>query len=429
MAKFIIFVDEVLVGGSTRLAAANVGLNVGLGLAASLSLTNELELRRSALSGLAAALVGQQVVGGIAAASALSAMREAAVSSTPDFDSERVQILPGLSAIVVDDKEVDVASLNGVVGLTVVADMEVRLPPPITVAAAALTSDWHLQQIGLSSGTAGGNDILIGILDTGIDATHMEFAGKNIFFAEFDAAGRQISQTPRDAGDHGTHVCSIAAGALAGVAPNADLAVAAVLTTRTADGGMSGQLIQIANGFNWLITTAFRQGVAGVDVINASLGATGFNTFLRLGVQTAFGLGFPLIAAIGNNGQKGSGNHGSPGNYPEVLGVGATDPTDTVADFSDWGVGPSPIGPNYPVPILCAPGVQVYAAKPGGTFQYMSGTSMATPVVTGVAARRMATKKALVGNPATLFADLKSGLVSCKKGLYGNLWGGGRIIA
>jgi subtilisin family serine protease len=432
-SQYVIFVDETLVRGSMQMAAVEAGFDLTRESTAQLPLGVELDLRRNVLGALAAALtgrVGAAVGAGAAAAEgAVVAMSDPAGQKIAGEEFEGTQILEGVSAIVVDEDMVDIASLAGVVGLTVLPNIEVRLPTPIVVEAVAPAADWHLRQIGLAPATAGGDDILIGVLDTGIDASHAEFAGKNLYFAEFDAAGRLISTVPRDAGEHGTHVCSTAAGARAGVAPDADLAVAAVLTNRDALGRMSGSLVQIVNGFNWLIATRFRDDKPGADVINASLGGGGFNPYLQFAVRTAFRLGVPLIAAIGNAGRFGVGMHGSPGNYPEVLGVGASDDQDVVAEFSDWGVAPPPTGPRYGVPALCAPGVQVTAAKPGGGFQAMSGTSMATPVVTGVAARRMSAKPALIGQPAALFTDLQLRLAPVTPFHLGNLGGAGRIMA
>ncbi|MEA3064786.1 MAG: hypothetical protein QOJ27_1232 [Sphingomonadales bacterium] len=428
-SQYVIFVDETLVLGSVQMAAASAGFAMGREAdAATLGFEQELDLRRGVLGALAAAMTGGTAASvGAAANSAVVAMSEIAAAVAPTF-AAGVQILEGVSAIVVDEATVDIASLQTVTGLTVLPNIEVRLPTPVAVQGTAPASDWHLRRIGLAPATPGGGDILIGILDTGIDAQHPEFAGKAIYFAEFNAAGQLISTAARDSGEHGTHVSSIAAGAMAGVAPDADLAVAAVLTHRDALGRMSGSLVQIVNGFNWLVTARFGQR-RGVDVINASLGGGGFNPYLQQSVRTALRLGVPLIAAIGNAGRFGVGGHGSPGNYPETFGVGASDNADVVADFSDWGVGPPPTGPNYAVPELCAPGVQVHAAKPGGGFQPMSGTSMATPVVTGVAARRMSANRALVGNPAALFTDLRLRLSPCQPHPLGNLGGAGRIIA
>ena len=429
-SKYVVFVDETLVLGSVQMLAASAGEVIGEAFeAATLTMEQELGLRRDVLGALASAFVGAPGAGPTAFASSAAIAMGNAVAAAAPLPSEVAQILEGISAIIVDDDAVDVASLANVVGLTVVPNIEVRLPSPVVVEAEAPPDDWHLRKIGLAPGTTGGKDILVGILDTGIDKAHAEFAGKTIYFAEFDAAGRRISSTPRDAGDHGTHVSSIATGARAGVAPDANLAVAAVLTHRDALGRMSGTLVQIVNGFDWLVKTRFRDNTTGVDVINASLGGSGFNPYLQSSVRTAFRFGIPFIAAIGNAGRGGVGRHGSPGNYPETLGVGASDRNDVVAEFSDWGVAPPPTGPAYGVPALCAPGVQVHAAKPGGGFQPMSGTSMATPVVTGIAARRMSANRTLIGRPAALLADLQLRLAPCQPHPLGNLGGAGRVIA
>lgn len=425
--QFVIFVDENLVAGSVQIAAANAGFASGLGSAVP-SASQSLELRRGVLNSLAQGIAGGPIGGGLAGM-AINALAEPAAAGRSAEAGPGTQVLEGASAIVVDGDQVDVASLEGVIGLTVVPNVQLKLPEPVLVQSAAAPNDWHLRQIGLAAGMRGGADILIGILDTGVDAGHAEFGGRVRHFAEFDSMGRLISRTPRDAGEHGTHVSSIAAGAQAGVAPDAELAVAAVLTHRNERNEMEGSLVQIVNGFNWLVTTRFRGNTPGVDIVNASLGGGGFNRFLQPPVQTAFALGIPLLAAIGNAGRSGGGRHGSPGNYPEVLSVGATDDRDVVAVFSDWGVGSPPAGPKYPVPELSAPGDLVHAAKPGGGFQAMSGTSMATPVVTGVAARRMAANRALIGQPAALFVELRRMLAPVNANPAGNLGGAGRIVA
>lgn len=431
--NYVVFVDEDLVLGSMQMAAAEA---VGLKRSGpvELSPTEELGLRRSVLGSLAATMTGGGAAAGTAGAArfnkAITVLADGGNASVEPTEDEGVRILEGANAIVIDADKVNVEALRQVVGLTILPNIELQLPGPVTVQTASTPpEDWHLRRIGLPDGAADGSGILIGVLDTGIDANHPEFAGKTIHFQEFNAAGRKVPGPARDAGDHGTHVCSIAAGKHAGVAPGADLAVAAVLTHRRPGSGMSGTLIQIVAGFDWLVKTTFRPGTPGVDLINASLGGGGFNPYLQQPVRAAHRIGIPLIAAIGNSGRSGGGRHGSPGNYPEVMSVGATDIDDVLADFSDWGVGDPPAGPRYPVPELCAPGVEVHAASPGGGFQRMSGTSMATPVVAGVAARRMAANAALVGRPAALFVELRRRLAPAGTGPVGNLGGAGRIIA
>lgn len=431
--KYVIFVDEDLVFGSVQMAAAQLSGDAGLEPVA-VSVSQQLEMRRSILGQLAASLMAVPAAGGAtfgaAANDVFAALADSGATLAP-LEHAATQILEGANAIVINADAVDVDALRSVIGLSIFpGNLELRLPSPVTVEAAIFPpDDWHLTKIGLPDGGADGRDILVGVLDTGIDATHPDFAGKTIHFQEFNAAGIKVPGGPRDAGEHGTHVCSTIAGLSSGVAPGASLAVAAVLTQSDAFGRMSGTLLQIVNGFDWLVKTALREGVPGVDLINASLGGPGFNTYLQTSVRLAVQVGIPLIAAIGNSGRSGVGHHGSPANYPEVLSVGASDVNDVIANFSDWGTSAPPTGPRYPLPALCAPGVNVYAAKPGGLFQRMSGTSMATPVVTGVAARRMSANRALVGKPAALFSDLRTKLAPYTPGPVGNLGGAGRIIA
>ena len=350
---------------------------------------------------------------------------------------DNMKLLPGVGAIVVTDADDSLKSRVGdMEGVRIFENIEIRLPSPVSTvqnsdhnAGDTLSDRWHLDKIGLEEGHSGGAGILIGILDTGIDAAHPEFAGKTVHFMEFDRNGNAISHVARDAGDHGTHVSSIAAGRDYGVAPDAELAVAAVLTNWSPK-GMFGYLVQISSGLDWLISQEFRDGETGVDIVNASLGGKGFNTYLSSAVQGGLEAGIPLVAAIGNSGRDGVGNHGSPGNYSDTLGVGASDHSDTVAEFSDWADGGPPAGPRYPVPDLSAPGVAVNAAVPGGRYERMNGTSMAAPVVTGVAARRMSENPSLHRNPAALFQSLLSGLAPVqRRGANGNKGGRGRIKA
>lgn len=341
------------------------------------------------------------------------------VDMAVSFDAEpaappSVTVLEGLGVLIVDEDDIDVASLAGVDVLRVWPNMELTLADP---AIGQGTAPWHIAHVGQSF-QARGAGTLIGVLDTGIDTHHPEFAGKKIHFAEFDMLGRKISTTPRDAGHHGTHVAGIAAGATCGVAPDADLAIAAVLTKKGPT-GMSGSLDQIFGGLNWLITQEFRKDTPGVDVVNVSLGVgvapggparSGYNGFLSEVVRnTRLAPGILLIAAIGNDGERGEGFHGSPGNYDSVLAVGAIDRNDEVAAFSDWDRSWRIAGAPASIvkPDLCAPGVDVYSSVPGNAYRPLSGTSMATPVVTGLAAVLLERDPLLRGDPGRLEARLR----------------------
>jgi serine protease AprX len=315
------------------------------------------------------------------------------------------QLLPSLGAVIMDEEAVDRKALeqtaavfeNVLIPLVAPYREFVKLDgewiaKSLTTATISSTSFWHLEGIRADAARAkslSGKGVLVGVLDTGIDSNHGELKGRlytGSAFAEFDKTGAIINTAPRDAFDHGTHVCGLIAGQHVGVAPAASLAVAAVLTIPTAQ-GPAGYLTQIAAGLDWLLSTNFRGPNAdpGVDIVNASLGGVGYDPYLYTPLaQARLALGTLMIAAIGNSGAYGINKHGSPGNYDITVGVGAVDPNDTVAAFSDWGTVTQ--HPGVAKPDMCAPGVDVWSCVPSGGYQTMSGTSMATPIVTGAAA-------------------------------------------
>ncbi len=301
-------------------------------------------------------------------------------------DERAPRVLETLDAILIDDPTDEQLNRLREYG-DVIENFEVPLVEPIETADSSGDERWHLEKINVAAAWSQGikgNGVRIGILDTGIDASHPDFSGKSISFAEYDSNGFLVSTTPRDAGTHGTHVAGLAAGATYGVAPEADLAVAAVLTTKT-NGGMAGNVAQILAGFNWLAhANHATTGISQCSVINASLGGSGYRDYLHSSVEVVRQVpGALLIAAIGNAGRRGVNNHSSPGNYDNVLGVGATDPADLSADFSDWGIETTH---GVLKPDLSAPGVSVWSAVPGGGHAPKSGTSMASPLVAGAAA-------------------------------------------
>lgn len=302
------------------------------------------------------------------------------------------ELLPAMGMIIADSEEFDAGAAVHA-GAEVLDNVPVDLCHPVE-DLPPVTPSWHLPDVKASGAWANGHrgqGTWIGVLDTGIDASHPEFAAKRIAnnangcFAEFDRNGVRISTAARDAGRHGTHVSGIAAGATVGVAPDAELAVAAVLTYKL--GGRSvGYFAQIAAGFNWLASHPFaRDGNAvGVDIVNASLGVRGFDPFLYQSVRAARRItGIQTVACSGNDGRRGIGNHWSPGNYGNVVGVGATMQSGCVAPYSDWGVVPQQ---GVLKPDICAPGDKVTSSVPGGGYGLMSGTSMASPAVAGACA-------------------------------------------
>ena len=189
--NFVVFVDE--------LADQRVGLDDGridgtVDARAPLSRKMETELRRTALSGLASDLMApagaSMARSAGSAAGAMSAEMTAGVTADdgPAFGGADLEgkILEGIGAIILDGDQTDIASLEGVIGLSVFPDVQVPLADPEDAEEEADIDFWHLAQVGADEDPQAGEGILVGVLDTGIDRDHPEFAGKTVHFAEFD---------------------------------------------------------------------------------------------------------------------------------------------------------------------------------------------------------------------------------------------------
>jgi serine protease AprX len=192
----------------------------------------------------------------------------------------------------------------------------------------------------------------------------------------------------QDDNGHGTHVASICAGSGAaqggtyrGVAPEARLYVAKVL-----DQGGSGSMSGVMAGVEWAVDQ-------GVQVINLSLGGSGSSDgtdALSLTCNAAVSRGIVVCVAAGNEGPTAR-TVGAPGAASDVITIGATDRSDRVASFSSRG----PTRDGRTKPDLCFPGTDIVAARAAGTtmgtprgqyYTAASGTSMATPHASGLAA-------------------------------------------
>jgi thermitase len=224
------------------------------------------------------------------------------------------------------------------------------------------------------SRSRGGSAVRIAIVDTGIDTTHPDLAGKVVMAENFTA-----SNTTSDLSGHGTHVAGIAAASfdngrgISGVAPNAQLMDVKVLAVG-ADGQSTGDCADVADGIVWAADH-------GANVINMSLGSPSPCAAMALAVDYAFAHGALPIAAAGNAGTSASSY---PAAYAHVLSVAATTDADELAGFSNRGASWVDVA---------APGVGIVSTLPtydnasGETgYGYLSGTSMAAPIVSGIAA-------------------------------------------
>lgn len=228
-----------------------------------------------------------------------------------------------------------------------------------------------------------GKDVDVAVLDSGIDATHPDLAGKVDAQANFTSTSSMT-----DVVGHGTHVAgtiagtgAAAEGARRGVAPDARLLIGKVL----GDNG-SGDLAWTIQGMEW----AAEQGA---EIVNMSLGAgptDGSDPVSQALNEISEEHGTLFVVAAGNTG-PGPSTVSTPATADSALAVAAVDSTGTVASFSSRG---PRVGDSGMKPEIAAPGVAITAPKssamkattPDPRYVTMSGTSMATPHVAGVAA-------------------------------------------
>jgi subtilisin len=254
-----------------------------------------------------------------------------------------------------------------------------------------------------------GKGIAVGHLDTGADGKHPALKGAFAGFAEFDSFGVKVTPTPKphDTDDHGTHTAATIAGRAVngrsvGVAPKAMLASAIVI-----EGG--NVIARILGGMDWSISQ-------NVRVLSMSLGLRGFiDDFLAI-TQILRSKNVLPVFAVGN---EGPGTSRSPGNYAESLSTGAHDKNGAIATFSS---SQRFLRTGDPlVPDIVGPGVDVISAKPGGGFQSLSGTSMATPHIAGLAALLFEAKPSATAAEVekAIFSSAKLGSIARSRGNRG----------
>jgi len=211
-----------------------------------------------------------------------------------------------------------------------------------------------------------GQGVLIAVLDTGTDYIHPDLSGKVRTDIDWDFVNND--DNARDDHGHGTHVSGIAAAATNNSIGVAGLGWdASILPLKVLDSRGQGTTAE-------LIPAIYRAADRGARVINMSLGGLySCPSNLQAAVDSAYSRGVLLVAAAGNNGANLTV---APANCAHVLGVAATNSSDTRADFSNYGDHVS----------VAAPGTSIYSTLRGGGYGYMQGTSMATPFVAGLAA-------------------------------------------
>ncbi len=261
-----------------------------------------------------------------------------------------------------------------------------KLAPTNGLAATALAAvdesqaTWGLQAIKALESCHSGRDIRVAVLDTGMDLEHADFLSRSIISESF-IDGEEV----QDGHGHGTHCIGTACGPLSpaelpryGVAHEAEIYAGKVLSNRG-----SGADRGILAGIEWAVTN-------GCRVVSMSLGAATrpgqrHSRVYEQVARRAMAAGTLIVAAAGNESDRPNGEFnpvGHPANCPSIMAVAAVDSQLAVAPFSNRGLNPD--GGQIDI---AGPGVRVHSSWPMPTrYRTISGTSMATPHVAGVAA-------------------------------------------
>lgn len=318
-----------------------------------------------------------------ATARASASLADISAPGGPDVGPAGTRVYLNLGVVYGTVDRAGLAALRGDSNVRrVVSAPQFSLIRPVTAAAAVRLTEkhtWGLRALEVpqlwAQGLTGAG-VRVAHLDTGVDAGHPALKKAVAEFAEFGPDGRIVpGAAPRDSDlrdGHGTHTAGTIAGRPVrgrhvGVAPDAELCSAMVI-----EGG--DVAARILGGMDWAVGQ-------GVRVLSMSLGLRGIiNDFLVVVDVLRANRVLPVIA-IGN---EGAGTSRSPGNYPKALSVGAYDEQGEVADFSS---SQRFVRRSQPlVPDIAAPGAEVTSAAPNGGWHVLSGTSMATPHVAGLAA-------------------------------------------
>jgi len=263
--------------------------------------------------------------------------------------------------------------------------------PYFTTDSNTIDKQWYLQKTKIPQAweyTEGSSSVIVAVIDTGIHASHVELNDGRVIAGYNAITGKDIpANSDSDDNGHGTAVAGVI-----GAIPNNNKGIAGVnwniklmpIKALASDG--SGDLVDVSKGIVWAADH-------GANIINLSLGGSGFpaSQILSNAITYAYNLGVLIVAAAGNDLADRGSNLDSAPVYPicadngqnMVLGVAATDVNDQKVDFSNFG---------FNCVDISAPGKRILttAFLPSNPSEnvlvYGSGTSMATPIVSGIAA-------------------------------------------
>lgn len=224
--------------------------------------------------------------------------------------------------------------------------------------------DYGVKMIGapLEWDETQGEDIKVGIIDTGIDLNHEDLQDRIVEYYNFTSTE---SRNVLDENGHGTHVSGIVAAnkngiGVVGVAPKSQLYIAKAFNK---DG--QAETKHIVSALQWLLSKK-------VNVINMSFNTSEYVSDYNYLIKKAFSAGTLCICSAGNEGHN-SDTIEYPAKFPETVAVTAVDINKKIADFSSGG----------PRADIAAPGKDILSTYPNNKYITLSGTSMAAPLITG----------------------------------------------
>ncbi|MCI7305308.1 MAG: S8 family serine peptidase [Trueperella sp.] len=337
---------------------------------------------------------------------AVLAKLEGAEKDHQAHDVQPLYVVNAVSATVTKEVALDLAKTPGVSEVSI--DHKIEADPisddsgmrmsALGGKPAALHLPWNLRQISASEGLLdeyAGEGVTVGIIDSGVDVTHPALKDKwrgntgDKAVSWYDTVG--TTTEPVDSTGHGTHVAGTILGSdpsgtgYLGVAPKATFIAARVFDE---EGETSDS--RLLQAMQWMLAPVDSQGVRHPElaprVVNNSWGSSATNLLFQDALKQWRKAGILPVFSAGNvdgNNPGGPGSITQPGSFPEAFAVGALRSDDVVAKFSLRG--PSKYTERAK-PDIAAPGVNIRSGWTKQSMKIQSGTSMAAPHVTGVAA-------------------------------------------
>lgn len=270
---------------------------------------------------------------------------------------------------------------------------------------------WGLHNTGQSGGLAGADidavlawntstgdrNVVVGVIDTGVDYNHPDLQA-NMWVNPGEIAGNGIDDDgngviddihgynanantgdPMDGNGHGTHVSgTIGAKGNNGVGVVGVNWDVSIIGCQFLDASGSGTTAAAIACIDYMTNLKLNHGV-DVKATNNSWGGGGFSQALKDSIDSAGDAGILFLAAAGNDAYDNDVTPSYPASYDSdaIMAIASTDRNDNMSGFSQWGLTSVDMG---------APGSAILSTVPGGSYDTYSGTSMATPHVTGAAA-------------------------------------------